>query len=100
MFKVFPVITFHSPNRYLEGLPSEYDHLQTKFKPLIPKEPRPQLLQRHVYENLPKAAADATFGGMNFEQFKRGIFECMIALIDKQVLSVQVRRRIIIFSFC
>ena len=88
-----PVILFYCPNRYLEGLVSEYDHLQTKYKPLIPKEPRPQLLQRHVSENLPKATADATFGGMNFEQVKRSIFECMIALIDKQVLSVQVRRR-------
>jgi hypothetical protein len=58
----------------------------------------PQLLQRHVYGNLPNAAAEATFGGMDFEQFKKGNFESMIALmIDKQVLSVQVRHRIIIF---
>ena len=97
MFNVFPAITFHSSNRYLEGLPFECDHLETKFKPLIPKEPRPQLLQRHFYENLPKAAEDATIGGMDFEQFKKGNFECMIALIVKQVLSVQVRHRIIIF---
>ena len=87
-------------SRYLDRLPNEFDHLQLRFKPLVPMQPRPQLLQRHFYENLPKAAEDATIGGMDFEQFKKGNFECMIALIDKQVLSVQVRRRIIIFSFC
>ncbi len=76
-------------NRYMDGLLSEYDYLLTKFKPLVPKQPRPQLLVRHVSENLRS--------GPNHEQVKQLVFDWMKALIQKEVLSVQVLLRHSVF---
>jgi len=74
----------------MDGLLSEYDHLLTKFKPLVPKQPRPQLLFRHVSENL-------RTNGQNHEQVKQLVFDWMKALIQKEALSVQVPLRHSVF---
>jgi len=86
-------------NRCLDRLPSEFDALQLRFKPLVPAQPRPQLLLRHVSENLPlNSSAPAAYStGNDYGQAKTGntlaqrIFECMKTLIEKQRLSEQVR---------
>ena len=85
-------------SRYLDRLPNEFDHLQLRFKPLVPMQPRPQLLLRHVSENLPPTAASAVYStGNAYGQAQPGgntsaqrIFECMKTLIEKQSLSEQV----------
>jgi hypothetical protein len=66
--------------------------LQIKFKPLLPKHPRPHLLPRHVSENLPKPPAGTGSAGLNYEQIKQAIYDCMSAMIEKHTLAVQVRR--------
>jgi hypothetical protein len=86
-------------SRYLDRLPSEYDHLQTKFKPIVPKQPRPRLLPRHISENLPKSPAGARTAGFDYEQVKQMIFDCMNAMIEKHVLTVQVCRSSIFQRF-
>lgn len=75
---------------YLEGVLIEYDHLATKFKPLVPKQPRPSLLLRHVSENLPKSLPVSRNTGFDYEHIKQMIFERMKALIEKETLCVQV----------
>jgi hypothetical protein len=88
----FPFSALSHRCRYLDRLPAEYDHLQTKFKPHTPKQPHPRLLPRHVSENLPKAPAGAKTTGFDYEQVKQMIFDCMSAMIEKRSLTVQVRR--------
>jgi hypothetical protein len=77
---------------YLDGILIEYDHLATKFKPLVPKQPRPSLLPRHVSENLPKSLPVSRNTAPDYEQIKQKIFEHMKALVDKEALCVQVFR--------
>lgn len=86
---IFESYSFIRLKRYLEGILIEYDHLATKFKPLVPKQPRPSLLFRHVSENLPKSLPVSRNTGFDYEHIKQMIFERMKALIEKEALCVQ-----------
>jgi hypothetical protein len=66
----------------------------------VPKQPRPRLLPRHVSENLPKPVAGAKTTVVDYEQWRQMIFDCMNAMIEKPVLTVQVCCWSTLLFFC